>query len=943
MRFPPFAFLAGLGCMAVSFSLIRMTAAEVATAGSDFKVAALRTEYAVNPLGIDAAQPRLFWKIESTARGQKQTAWQILAASSEATLARDDGDLWDSGRVANDRTTFVSYGGKALVSSQTVFWKVRSWDRDGKPSAWSEPAHWTMGILTKEEWKASWIASPAATESLMLRGAFSVKPGLKRALVHATGLGQYELFFNGKKVSDDLLSPGWTNYNVTVLYNTHDVTALLRPGANAAGFVLGNGFYNLAHRDRFTKLTGSFGPLRAIMHLRLEYEDGTVEEVGTNDEWRFKSGPITVGHIFAGEDYDARLAPKGWAEPGFAAAKDWKRAVVLLRPAGQLRGHGVGSEPLRVIDVHKSVAAKTFSDGTVVHDFGQNASHMPRLRVSGPAGSIVRLTPSEVVHEDGTINRNTFDGKNRGNAWWQYTKATDGEEEWFPQFYYIGCRFLKVETFRDESELPHFVPAEDLKRRPTIAAVPRPGDPAKLPTVVSLEMAVVHAIAKPLGEFETSNPLLNRIRDLVRWAQRSNMVSVLSDCPHREKLGWIEQYHLNGPAIRYEYDVARIFTKGIRDMADGQTDDGLIPNIAPEFTVFKGTFRAAAEWGAAFFLVPWQQYEFTGDAGLLREYYPAMKRYFAWLEGRAKDDVLSDGLGDWFDVGPALAGPAQNTPPPVTASAFFYFDAKLMADTAALLGHADEAKEYATKAARILASYNRHFFKAESGTYATGSQAANSLPLVMGIAAPTERARVFSALVKDVEQRGYATTTGDVGFRYSLRALADNGRSDVIYKMVTQEDKPGYAYQLKQGATALTEAWDANLETSHNHFMLGQVTEWFYHDLAGIVSDPAAPGFKNTLIRPQPVPDLGWVKASYDSIHGPISVRWEQKGAQFSLDVSVPANATATVFVPARDGADVFEGGKAAADRPGVKFLRREGDHALYQVESGSYAFTSQR
>jgi len=910
-------------------------------APSTLRVTDLKCESAAAPLGVDVAQPRLFWRVASIERGQRQTAWQVLVASSAAVLAADQGDRWDSGRVSSDETTFVRYAGAALASSQQVFWKVRAWDRDGRLSAWSAPASWTMGLLAPADWKGVWIAAPGDTESLLLRHEFSVRPGLRRAVVHVCGLGQYEMFLNGTKAGADLLSPGWTNYDVTALYDTRDVTALLREGRNVAGLLLGHGFYHVAPRDRFTKLTTAFGPLRAILHLRLEYADGTVEFVGTDPSWRTLAGPITTGNIYAGEDYDARRAPAGWASPGFDD-RGWARAVALLRPLGTLRGQSAAAEPLREIETQRPVAVRTFPDGTAVYDLGQNASHMPRVRVSGPAGSIVRITPAEIVNDDGTINRNTMDGKNRGNAWWQYTKATDGEETWFPHFYYVGCRYLKVECFRSEEELPLRVPAEDSIERSKPASAPRPGDPARLPQIESLEGVVVHSSAAPLGHFATSNPLFNRIRDLVRWAQRSNMVSILTDCPHREKLGWLEQYHLNGPAIRYEFDVARIFAKGMHDMADDQTDDGLVPNIAPEYTEFKGPFRAAAEWGAAFILVPWQQYQFTGDLDLVRTHFDAMKRYFAYLETHATDNILSAGLGDWYDLGPEKPGPAQLTPPPVTATAFYYDDASILAQAAALLGRADEAKDYAARAARIRASYNRHFFHPDTGSYATGSQCANALPLVLDLVEPAGRARVLAALVRDVEQHGYAMTTGDVGFRFLLQALARGGRSDVIYRMVNQDEKPGYGYQLKHGATSLTESWDANLGSSHNHFMLGQITEWFYKDLAGIDADPAGPGFKKIFLHPGPVGDLASVEASYDSIHGPISLRWERVGDRFTLKAEIPANTTATVFLPAREGAAVLEAGAAAERSAGVTFLRREGDRAVFSIESGSYAFESQ-
>ena len=848
-------------------ALVALAAASAAMA--QLRVANLRCEFAVDPLGVDVAQPRLFWQVAGETRGARQTAYQILAATTPEALAADRGDLWDSGRVTSDETTFIRYAGVSLKSAQQVFWKLRAWDAAGQSTAWSTPAAWTMGLLQVTDWKGVWIAAPAATEALWLRHEFHVRPGLWRAIVNVCGLGQYELFLNGAKVGDDLLTPGWTNFDKTTLYDTHDVTAQLRPGANAAGIALGNGMYNVVRRNRFAKFTGSFGPLRAVLHLRLEYADGTMEFVGTDDKWRTYAGPITFSSIYGGEDYDARLAPAGWDRPGFNDGA-WAPAVPVNRPPEPLRGQAFAAEPLRAIETHAPVAVRELSPGVTLYDFGQNASFMPRLRVTGPAGSTVRLTPGEVVNNDGTIDRNTMGGAHRGSAWWQYTKATDGEETWFPQFYYVGSRYLYTER----------ISAAESPRETAWASSDAVLANRTLPRIESVEQVVVHSTVAPLGTFATSNPLLNRIRDLVRWAQRSNMVSVLTDCPHREKLGWIEQYHLNGPSIRYEFDVARIYAKGMRDMAEAQTDEGLVPNIAPEYTTFKGAFRGAAEWGAAFILVPWQQYQFTGDTDLLRTHYAEMKRYFAYLESRTKDGILSDGLGDWYDLELPKTGRAGLTPAPITATAFLYDDAQTLAQAAALLGREADAKDYAARAARIRATYNKTFFKPANGTYATGSQAAQALPLVMGIVEPQNRDSVLAALVKDVEAKGYATA-GDVGFRYLLQALAEGGRSDVIYRMINQDEKPGYGYQLKQGATALAESWTASRGASQNHFMLGQVTEWFYKDLAGIDTDPAGMGFKKIILRPQPVGDLAWVEASYDSIHGRISTRWERGNGKF--------------------------------------------------------------
>ena len=507
-------------------------------------------------------------------------------------------------------------------------------------------------------------------------------------------------------------------------------------------------------------------------------------------------------------------------------------------------------------------------------------------------------------------------GAHRGSAWWQYTKATDGEENWFPQFYYVGSRYVRAEL----------IPAS-------------PGAP--LPKVDKLEMVIVHSSAEPVGHFSTSSERLNRIRDLVRWAQCSNMVSILTDCPHREKLGWLEQYHLNGPSIRYEFDVDRIYAKGMWDMTEAQTPEGLIPNIAPEYTVFKGAFRAAAEWGAAFILVPWQQYEFTGDAQPLREHYAAMKRYFAYLETRAKNDILSEGLGDWYDYEPGKGKRANLTPPQITATAFFHEDARTLAQIAGVLGEREDAAHFADRATQIRQHYIAAFRHPETGLYGTASQASLAIPLTMGLIEPADHDAVVTALVRDVEEKGYASA-GDIGFSYLMLALAGGGRSDAILRLIDKDEKPGYGYQLKKGATALAESWEASLGASQDHFMLGQITEWFYADLAGIAPDPAGPGFKKIIIRPQPVGDLAWVEAGYKSIHGPIEVKWTRGDGHFRLNVTIPANTTATVFVPVRQSGSVRESGESAGRATGVKFLRRAGDRDVFAVTSGSYRFESE-
>ncbi|HET7624020.1 MAG TPA: family 78 glycoside hydrolase catalytic domain, partial [Verrucomicrobiae bacterium] len=857
--------------------------------------------------------PRLFWKLESNQPGASQSAYEILVASSKKNLAKNEGDLWDSGKVDSDETIQIRYDGIELKSWQQVFWKIRAWDENGKASDWSEPAAWTMGVLKSDDWHARWISAPETNlQSTLLRREFTVKPGLKRALANICGLGQYELTLNGKKAGDDFLSPGWTKYNKTCLYDTRDITALLHRGKNAAGICLGNGMYNVERiPGRFTKFAGSFGPQKAIAQIRLEYADGSVEFICTDGAWRAAPGPVTFSSIYGGEDFDARLVQSGWNAPDFDDSK-WRHAQVVSGPGGELRGLSCSAPPIRGFEVHRPISSRTLTNGDIVYDLGQNAAHIPKFTASGPAGSKVRLIPSELTNDDGSANQSSMGGGHRGYVWCEFTKGTDGAETWSPKFFYVGCRYIQA----------HLEPAEK---------------GGALPRIKSLEGIVVHADCEPAGRFECSNDLFNRTFRLVRWAQQNNMVSVLTDCPHRERLGWLEQDHLNGPALRYDFDLAQLFTKTLNDIADSQLADGLVPTTAPEYAVFRDKsdpvhprnhFGDSPAWSSSFILVPWQQYQFDGDLNLFRKHYDAMKAYLAYLGSRATNNIVNYGLGDWYDIGPKHPGVSQLTPVALPATAFFFQDAKVMARAAELLGKPDDAEHFSRLAEKIRRAFNEKFFDAARKCYATDSQCANAIPLVFGLCESSNRPALVNAIVKDVRAKGI--TAGDVGYRYLLRALADGGRSDVIFEMNNQTNKPGYGMQLAKGKTSLTEAWDGG--SSQDHLMLGQIQEWFYHDLAGIQNAPESAGFKCIVIAPHPVGDLKWVRASYDSIRGKIVSNWKRDGSKFMLNISIPANTTATVFVPAKSA-------KAVTKNHEAKFLRMENGCAVFAIPSGSYQF----
>ncbi|MFT3751632.1 MAG: family 78 glycoside hydrolase catalytic domain [Paludibacter sp.] len=918
----------------------------------------LRCDFFRNPLGIDVASPSLSWIIRPAvgARNVRQTAYQILVASSVEQLQANDADIWNSGKVKSDRMGSVNYAGKQLQSGQTYWWKVRIWGSTGKESRWSEPANWTMGVLSPADWKAKWISAAGAEKyahqyksakndfnlrrdlpefrafapkptdpnfsSMLLRKEFSNASVLKKAVVHVSGLGQYELFINGSKTGDYLLAPGWSFYPKTVLYDTYDVTSQIKTGANAIGLILGNSMYNIQPDSvRYVKFLGSFGPLKAIVQLQLDYEDGFRKIITSDKSWQVSPGPVTYSNFYGGEDFDARLLPAGWNQPDFKTDQRWTSAIECGGPGGELKGLSCTSAPVRGIETLNPVKITQLKPNVWVYDFGQNTSIVPEITVKGSVGAAVRMIPAELLNPDGTVDRASATQDGVRPAWWQYTVASGNQSaHWLPQFFYQGCRYLQVELF----------PAE--------------GD-SVLPVVEKLNAVVVHSSAEPIGTFACSNELFNKIYQLVRWAQRSNMMSILTDCPQREKQGWLEQYHLNGPSLRYNFDLSTNFRKAMNDMADCQLENGLIPNIAPEFFIVtpdvNNGFRNSPEWGSSFIIVPWQQYLFTGDVSLLRRYYGLMKKYVAFLDASSKNDIISAGLGDWYDIGPKPAWGSQLTPVSFTATAIFFYDNQIMSQIASVLGYKEDAMFYEKRAESVRQSFNKAFFNPEKGIYATGSNTTCAMPLFLNMVDEKDRKTLTDSLVSDIRRRGNAFTSGEVGYRFLLGALAQEGYSDLIYAMNNQTDKPGYGYQIKKGATSLTEKWDAGVGSfgSQNHFMSGQINEWFFHDLLGIGVAADGAGFRKSIIKPMPVGDLKWVKGSYETASGTIRVEWRRENGIFDLKLNIPANTSATVYIPAKTEKMVTENGIRAAKSNGVKFLRMEKGLTVYAVGSGEYHF----
>ena len=907
------------GCILISLPALALSA-QGARSGS-LVASNLRCDSRENPLGVQESTPTLSWVAtaqDATLRGLNVTGYRIIVASSPANLARNDGDLWDTGKVQAKDAFQGRYSGKPLRSGKRYWWKVRVWDQHEAAGRWSESAAFTMG-LQPGDWTARWITADVkvlgkdpqqdAAALPVFRHIFETHGAVKRATLFVSGLGQYEVLINGQPVTDSVLNPGWTDYRKTILYNAFDATRVLKTGRNVIAVLVGNGMYNVPRTpNRYQKLQGTFGPPKLIAQMILTHADGSEETIGTDDTWKTSKSPIIFSSTYGGEDYDSRVSP-GRERAGFDDAS-WAPAKVTSGPGGTLKAQQIPS--IKLMQTYKPVKVATPKPGINVYDLGQNFSGWPEISVSGARGSSVKLIPGELLTDDGLVTQRSFDGP----VWFTYTLRGQGVERWHPRFTYGGFRYVQVQL----------IPAPDSQ------APPR---------VVELTGAFIHSSARPTGIFQTSNPLFNRIHRLIDIAVESNMQSVLTDCPHREKLGWLEQTHLMGPGIFYGYDVHNLYKKMSADMEDSQLSSGLVPEIAPEYAVFENGFRDSPEWGSAVILSPWTDYRFTRDLDLLRNHYGQMQKYLDFLHTEAKDGILSEGLGDWYDMGPKPPGYAQLTGMKVTATAIYYRDLALMSQIAVLLGKTDDAARYSSVADAVRTSYNRELLHRDTNQYGTGSQTANAISLAVGLVPEERRQAVVDNLVADVRSHQNHVTAGDIGFHYVLESLNEGGRSDVICDMLSRNDPPSYGYQLKMGATALTEAWNSDPTSSQNHFMLGHAEEWFYRGLAGLDFDLSRSEDEQLVLRPEMVCGIASASASYDSVKGRISISWRRSGKSTEIDAVVPPGMTALVRVPGARKEDVRESGNPVTTAKGVSWLRRDGGYQIIRIASGAYHFVS--
>lgn len=1064
----------------------------ITTATGQTKVTTLRCEYQKNPIGIDVMLPRLSWQLQSNQRGVKQSSYQIVAADSEREITMHHGSLWDSGKIDSDVTTQIPYQGKPLKTGERVLWSVRSWDQSGKPTSWSAPAYFEMGMLNPGDWKARWIGAstqnktvaesisdmrwiwypegnpaksapegdryfrlslelpagkkvqkatlsaivdnsftagvngkpvgegsgwqslqemdiaselvpganaiaikahntdgPAGLAALVkisftdgtsqryvtgaswkssqtasagwnlarfaetgwrpalvianlgdapwgqiaaaqpppspvpyLRRSFLLDKPIRQARIYATSLGLYKLSINGKPVSRDMFTPGWTDYNKRVQYQTYDVTTSLKQGDNALGIILGDGWYS--GYVGFGRRRDHYGTTPyALAQLVVTYDDGRTETIETDDSWKSSTGPIETSDMLMGENYDARKEATGWDTPQFDASA-WKSVnsmPVISQTTQHLRQPTIpisSPTPLLVascspaVQEVKTIRAKSIVEkpaGSYVFDLGQNMVGWARLKVRGPAGKTVTLRFAEILNKDGTVYTTNL---RSARATDHYTLKGGGEEIYEPSFTFHGFRYVEVTGY--------------------------PGKPG----LDALTGIVAHSATPETATFECSNPMVNKLQQNIVWGMRGNYFDVPTDCPQRdERLGWMGDAQIFVRTGCYNMDISAFMTKWMQDVEDAQSPEGGFSDVSPRLV---DPSDGAPAWGDAGVIVPFTIWQCYGDTRIIEKRYSAMAKWIEYIHSVNPDLIWrkhsNNNFGDWLSIN-------ADTPRDVLATAYFAYDASLMAKMAKAIDKTDDAQMYSELYENIKTAFNKTFVSAD-GRIKGDTQTCYVLALRFGLLPDSLRPVAAKYLTDDIAKRGNHLSTGFVGVGYLTPTLTKNGYLDVAYKLLNQDTFPSWGYSIKQGATTIWERWDGYTAekgfqdpgmNSFNHYSLGSVGEWMYTDVGGIDLDPAQPGYKHILMHPRPGGAMTYAKTSYESIHGMINSDWKLESGKFTYKITVPANTTATVWIPTKDAVSIRESGNTIEKTNGVVLLRMEDGCAVYEVGSGTYQF----
>ncbi|QIL41910.1 family 78 glycoside hydrolase catalytic domain [Pedobacter sp. HDW13] len=879
----------------------------------------LKCEMLVNPLGIDVTQPRLSWEIISSKRNVIQKAYQVLVASTAEKLAQNEGDLWNSGKVNNEESIHVKYNGQALTSRMRCYWKVKTWTTAGE-SEWSAPNSWTMGLLNYKDWPKGWIGFDRAfpwdntkTDSRLsvryFRKEFQNTKKVKYATASIIGLGLYQLYLNGKKVGEEVLTPSPTDYNKNVKYNTYDVTSYLQEGKNAVGAVLGNGrFFAMRQNEKPYKIK-TFGFPKMLLNIRIVYSDGSTANIDTDDSWKGTAdGPIRANNEYDGEEYDATKEAIGWNKAGFDDSK-WLKAEFVQEPLGTIEAQM--NENMRVMNTLKPLSVKTIPGGRYLLDMGQNMVGWLQIKVKGQKGKQVKLRFAESLQENGELFTANLRNAKCTDL---YTFKGNEAESWEPTFAYRGFRYVEISGLNYTPSLNDFTGK------------------------------MIYDKMNTVGTFETSNALTNQIFKNAWWGIAGNYKGIPIDCPQRnERMPWLGDRGAVAHGENFLFDNGKFYAKWLQDIRNAQKEDGAIPDVAPAFWRY---YSDNMSWPGSIVLITEMLYKQTGDVNAVTDNYPAIKKWLRYMQERyMKDYILTkDSYGDWcmppvtIETGRGKSAD-KKYPSELISTAYYYHFTQLMMQFSQISGNDNDYKEFKALGDKIKAAFNQKFYN-EKGFYASNNLTDNIIPLYFGMVPEANINQVFKNIVYTVEvtNKGHLSN-GLVGVQWLMRCLNDYGRSDLAYTIATQKTYPGWGYMIDNGATTIWELWNGNTAdpkmNSQNHvMMLGDLLIWYYENLAGIKAE--SPAFKKITMKPEMINGLDQVTAGYHSAYGLIKSSYSKTDNKFNWKISIPANTTATLYIPAKNKNAVTESLGSIRD---LKFIKLEKDRAIYEVGSGDYEF----
>lgn len=827
-------------------------------------VSDLTVEHLENPLSIDATAPRLSWKIKSTLKNALQTGYEIRVGIDKNGLTAGKGIVW-KGSGKTSQSVLIPYEGPALQSRTRYYWQVRVTDNQGNTSPWSSVQFWQTG-LKPGDWTAQWIAvdgKDTSARNPLFKKEFSLTKKIQSAIAYITAKGLYEAHINGQRVGNDYLTPGWTSYRSHLQYQVYDVTSSLKNGANTIGVTLGDGWYK--GRIGFQGKRSFYGDTRALlMQLEITYTDGTKESINTDQSWKTAYGPIMASDIYDGETYDAREEKP----------TSWGNVRILEKGPEQLVG--MSGPPVKKHEQFKALKVFKTPKGEIVADFGQNLVGWAILKAKGPAGTHIKLSHAEVLDKEGnfyTVNLRS------AKAEAHYILKGNEEQTFEPHFTFFGFRYVRVEGYPGELK------PEDL-------------------TAVALysDMATT-------GKFTTSNTLLNQLQHNIQWGQRGNFVDVPTDCPQRdERLGWTGDAQAFANTAAYNMDVAGFFTKWLKDLKADQQPNGLVPHVIPN--VLGPKDGASAGWADVATIIPWDLYVAYGDKRLLEVQYESMKKWVGFISNTAKNNLWNTGFhfGDWLFYRPDddNDGRAAVTDKYLIAQAFYAHSVQLVINAAQVLGKQEDVDKYTALLRDVKNAFIKEYMTA-NGRLVSSTQTAYVLALQFDMLPEELRASSAERLVGNIKSYGNHLTTGFLGTPYLCHVLTRFGYTNVAYDLLMQEKYPSWLYPVKMGATTIWERWDGikpdgSFQTpgmnSYNHYAYGAIGDWMYRHMAGINSDPSAPGYKKILISPKPGGGITNVSGELNTPYGWVSSSWKIEDKVFKLDVQVPANTSAKVVLP---------------------------------------------